>query len=131
MGKYSRYDATDDVILTDVTGIVARTNAVIDEIFDELVVIASKRSRKTWVVACWKDVKFDDPSVATHYGERTKGLLQHVAGVMRYAANDPITRAYVRSQMLKHRADGTRSNLYETFEEALAAVREEEKKAGS
>jgi hypothetical protein len=129
MGKYSRWDAVNDVIVTDVSGVNAKDNAVIDEIFDELVSIAARRARKPWVVACWKDVKFDDPSVATYYGERTAGLLQYVAGVMRYAASDPITRAYVRTQMLKHREDGTRSNLYETFEQALAAVREEEKKA--
>jgi hypothetical protein len=128
MGKYSRYDVAHDVIVTDVSGINAKDNAVIDVIFDELTAIAMKRPRKPWVVACWKDVKFDDPTVAAYYGQRTKNLLQHVAGVMRYAANEPITRAYVRTQSLKHRAEGTRSNLFETFEDALAAVREEERR---
>jgi hypothetical protein len=124
MGKYSRYDAANDVIVTDVTGVRATDNSVIDEIFDELETIASERPRK-WVVACWRDVKLDDPAVANYYGERTKKLLEHVAGVMRYAASDPSTRATVRGQTLEHRAAGTRSNLYETFEEALAAVRAE------
>jgi hypothetical protein len=125
MGKYSRYDAANDVIVTDVTGVHATHNGIIDEIFDELVALATERPRKPWVVACWQGVKLDEPAVVAHYGERTKNLLQHVAGVMRYAASDPLTRASVRAQTLEHRAEGTRSNLYETFEEALAAVRAE------
>lgn len=130
MGKYSKFDMKHGVIVTDVTGVVARNRADIDEIFDELIAIARSRPRKPWVVACWKDVRFEDPAVASYYGERTAGLLQHIAGVVRYAANDPITRALVRSQTLKHRAEGTRSNIHETFEEALAAVRESEKRGG-
>lgn len=131
MGKYSKFDAKRDVIVTDVTGVVANGRAVIDAIFDELIALAKSRPKKPWVVSCWKDVRFEDPALASYYGERTAGLLQHVAGVVRYAANDPITRALVRSQTLKHRTEGTRSNIYETFEEALAAVREAEKKAST
>lgn len=126
---YSRYDAGLDVILTDVTGVEARDRGVIDAIFDELIALARAQPRKRWVIACWKDVKFEDPAVATYYGERTAELLEHVVGVVRYAANDPVTRAVVRSETLKHRAQGTRSNLFATFEEALAAVRDAQKHA--
>lgn len=128
MGKYSRYDAKNDVIVTDVTGVVARDRSVIDAIFDEIIELTRSRPGKPWVISCWKDVRFDDPALAAYYGERTAGLLQHVAGVVRCAANDPITRALVRSQTLEHRAEGTRSNIHETFEEALAAVRSAQKK---
>ena len=78
---------------------------------------------RVYVVACWKNVSFADPIVANYYGQRTKALLEHVAGVVRYGANNPLTRAYVRAQSLKHSADGTRSNLFETFEEAIGHVR--------
>lgn len=126
MRSFSRYDADLDVIRTDVTGIEARDHHVIDAIFDELIAIGRARARKTWVIACWKDVKIEDPALATYYGERTAELMKYVAGVVRYATTDPITRAIVRSETLKHRKDGTRSNLYATFEDALAAVREAE-----
>jgi hypothetical protein len=126
MTSHSRYDPDLDVIRTDVTGIGAPDRHVVDEIFDELIAVGRSRPRKTWVIACWRDVKIDDPAVATYYGERTAELMQYVAGVVRYAANDPVTRAIVRSETLKHRAQGTRSNLYATFDEALAAVREAE-----
>lgn len=129
MRSYSRYDGDLDVIITDATGVHARDRQVIDDIFDEVVAIARARPRKTWLIVCWQDARFEDPSIADHYGERTADLARYVAGVVRYAANDPVTRALVRAQTLKHRSAGTRSNLYETFEEALAAVREAEKHA--
>lgn len=132
MGKYSHYDATENVILTDVTGIAAATRAVIDDIFDELNAIARSLREPVYVVACWKQVTFRDPAVAEYYGQRTGDLLKYVRGVVRYGADDPITRSYIRAQAMKHRAEGTRSNLFDSRAEALAAVRamEAEKRAG-
>lgn len=123
MGKFSRYDPIDDVILTDVSGLAAGTNELIDAIFDEIIALASMRPFKPYVVACWKGVSFVNPDTAKYYGNRTADLLKHVAAVVRYAADDPVTRAHIRAEMIKHRAEGTRSTLYETKEEALEAVR--------
>jgi hypothetical protein len=122
MSKYSRFDPKENVIATDVTG-VSGTRESIDEIFDELTAVAKSLRRKVWVVACWKQVTFDEEGAAEYYGKRTAELLHWVKGVMRYGADDPLTRSYIRTQTLKHRAEGTRSNLFETRREALAAVR--------
>ena len=128
MGRFAKYDPENDLLLVDVTGVVAHRE-VIDRIFDEIIALAKTRPTKPWVVACWKDVSFESqPEIAAYYGERTADLMKHVQGVMRYAANEPLTRAFVRSVTTQHRAAGTRSNLYETFEDALAAVNEARRK---
>ncbi len=121
MPGFSRYDAQLNVIETDVTGVTGDRNEIIDEIFDELIALAKFRN-KPWVLACWKNVVFTDPTVAAYYGKRTADLLRYVSGVIRYAANDPLTRTYVRSQMIKHREEGTRALLYESREDAIAAL---------
>jgi len=127
MGKYSHYDPIENVIFTDITNLVAKDTKIIDEVFDELIAIARRLHQKVYVVGCWKNVKVSNPSIAIHYGNRSAELLIHVRGVIRYAADDPLTRAYVRTEMLKHQTQGTRSNLYETREAALQAVRQLER----
>lgn len=124
MRRYSHYDEPRGVIHTDASGLTQATRVEIDALFDELVALADSLPAPVWVVACWRDASFVDFATAEHYGERTAELLKHVKGVVRYAANDPLTRSVVRAQMLKHREAGTRANFYETFEEALAATRE-------
>jgi len=126
-GKYSRYDPTEDVIFTDITGLLAKDTKIIDLVFDELIGIARRLHHKVYVVGCWKDVKVSNPTIAIHYGNRSAELLIHVRGVVRYAADDPLTRAYVRTEMLKHQMQGTRSNLFGTREQALQAVRQLER----
>jgi len=122
MGRYSRYDSELDVIETDVTGVRASSTEVIDSIFDELEEIARSKPNR-WVLACWKDTKIDDAKVASYYGERTTKLLSRVRGVVRYAANDSLTKVHVRAQAVKHRNEGMRSNLFDSREEALAVIR--------
>jgi hypothetical protein len=129
MGKYSRYDAKHDVIVVDVTGIVVDSEELIDEIFAELYGFIDSLKKKPWIISCWKDLKFERPDLAPYYGNKVAHLQSRVSGVVRYAANDPITRALIRAQHLKHRAEGTRSNIHETFEDALAAVNEARAKA--
>jgi hypothetical protein len=119
----SHYDPELRVIVTDASNLQHATMKDIDALFDELVRLAKSLPSKVYVLAHWKNAGFFDSSVADHYGNRTADLLKHVRGVVRYAANDPITRAMVRSQMMKHLAEGTRSNFFETREEALDAVR--------
>ena len=120
---WSRYDAVLDLIETDVTGVEAASVQVIDDIFDELESVA-RRHPQRYVLACWRETKIMNQIVAAHYGVRTSRLLGLVNGVVRYAANDAITRSMVRTQAIKHVADGMRSNLYETREQALAAIEE-------
>ena len=122
MGRYSRYNAELDIIETDVTGVHATGFDVIDDIFDELEQLAQAHPR-CYVLACWKDVTIDNDEVAAYYGKRTTQALKHVRGIVRYAANDPLTKVHVRSEASKHRAEGMRSNLYESRREALAALR--------
>jgi hypothetical protein len=122
MGRYSRYDATLDVIETDVTGVHATSSEVIDQIFDELEEIAQSKPGR-YVLACWKYAKIEDASIAAHYGERTTHLLAHVRGILRYAATDGLTKVHVRTEAMKHRAEGMRSNLYEDRNEAIKALR--------
>lgn len=124
MGKYSHYDDVERVIFTDASTLSHATRQMVDELFDELEGIARALPTRPYVVACWRNAGFADTSVAEHYGDRTARLLKFVRGVVRYAANDPITRAIVRTEMMKHQREGTRSNFVATREDALAVVRE-------
>jgi hypothetical protein len=123
MGKYSQFDPGENVIFTDATNAAHASRATIDEIFDELIAIARARPEPVYVVACWKNAGFADRAVAEYYGQRTAELLKHVRGVVRYGADDPITRSFIRTESMKHRDEGVRSNLFETRADALAAVR--------
>jgi len=120
---WSRYDAELDVIETDVSFVEAASTETIDAIFDELEAIAAMHPHR-YVLACWRETKIMDQIVAAHYGIRTTRLLAWVNAVVRYAANDPLTRAMVRTQAIKHVAAGMRSNLYETRAEALSTIAE-------
>jgi hypothetical protein len=109
------------VIWVDATGVQATTTEVIDDLFDELVTTARSFPQR-WIIACWKDAKIADPVVADHYGRRSAELLKLSRGIVRYAATDPLTRSYIHGEVFKHRAEGSRSNLYASREEALAAM---------
>lgn len=124
---FSRYDADLDVIETDVTGVEATSIEVIDAIFDELETLASAHPGR-YVLACWRDTTIATQSVADHFGVRTTRLLTVVRAVVRYGASDTLTRAMVRSQAIKHLSQGMRSNLYDTRDEAIAAIAELRKK---
>ncbi len=122
--KYSYYDPIERVIFTDASALSHATKKQIDDLFDELEAVARSAPRRVYVIACWRNASFADTQTAEYYGKRTAGLLKLVRGVVRYAADDPITRAMVRTEMMKHRDEGTRSNFVATREEALALVRE-------
>jgi hypothetical protein len=121
--RYATYDRQNDVVWVDATGVAATSKAVIDDIFDELDATAKSLPGR-YFIACWKNVKIADAEVASHYGKRSAELLSLCKGIVRYAATDPLTRSYIRTETIKHRAEGSRSNLYESREEALAAVTE-------
>jgi len=109
------------VIWVDATGVQATSKEVIDDLFDELCATAKSFPHR-WIIACWKDAKITDPVVADHYGRRSAELLKLSSGIVRYAATDALTRTYIHTEVHKHRAEGSRSNLYASREEALAAV---------
>jgi hypothetical protein len=119
-----RYEPTADVIDVDVTGVKADTVEVIDEIFDRIEALA-RRYPGRYVLACWTKTEIQGASVVAHYGQRTARLLTHVKQVLRYAADDPITRSIVRTEAIRHVAAGVRSNLYATRADALAYVLEQ------
>jgi hypothetical protein len=119
--RIARYEPKNDVIFVDATGIKAQTLETVDAIFDELEAI-SKQYPRRYAIICWKDVEIGSPAVAAHYGERAARWNTMLAGVVRYAADDPLLRSYIRTEALKHQKSGMRSNLYATLEEALAAI---------
>lgn len=122
-GEHVAYDRKNDVIWVDVTGVTATTKRDIDAVFDPIVTTARAYPGR-YVIACWKDVKIADTEVADYYGKRSADLLPLCRGIIRYAATDPLTRAHIRTEAIKHRTEGSRANLYESREEALAAVLE-------
>lgn len=117
------YDRKNDVIWVDATGVEAETHRDVDAVFDPIIA-AAKAHPDRYVIACWRDVKIADAEIAAYYGKRSAELLTLCRGILRYAVTDPQTRAHVRTEMIKHRAGGSRLNLYESREEALAAVEE-------
>ena len=119
--RWSRYDPDLDVIETDVTGVDATTVEIIDAIFDELEALAGEHPGR-YVLACWKNTTIATQSVADYYGTRTTRLLTVVRAVVRYGASDTLTRGMVRSQAIKHLSQGMRSNLYDSRDEAIAAI---------
>ncbi|UJR85906.1 hypothetical protein [Sandaracinus amylolyticus] len=121
--RISRYDAENDLLFVDATGIKASTIEMVDAIFDELDELAEKYPGR-YAMICWKDVEIGSPAVAAHYGARAAKWNTRLAGAVRYAANDPVLRSYIRTEALKHQKTGMRSNLFETYEEALQAVRD-------
>lgn len=131
MGRWSKYDEQENIIHTDISGIVA-TIPIVDEVIDEVIELAGTLPSKVFMVVCWRKVKMANASVATHYGNRLPGLLKHIRGIIRYDVSEVASRIVIRSETLKHNVQHSRSHIYATKEEALAAVRsleqEEEKK---
>lgn len=128
MGKYSYYDEKEDVIFTDITGI-ASVRSSVDTVIDEVIAIARSLPKRVFIVVCWQDVKMDAVT-AQYYGERVADLLKnYVRGIVRYGANDVQTRINIRTETVRHHTQGSRSYLYPTKEEALAALRRGEVKS--
>ena len=118
----ARYEPKDDVIFVDATGIKATSLEIVDAIFDELDNLARQYPGR-YAIICWKDVEIGSPEIAAHYGARAARWNTMLEGAVRYAADDPLLRSYIRTEALKHQKSGMRSNLYATLEEALDAIR--------
>lgn len=121
MSKYSHYDPKEDVIFTDLTGLIG-TPQIVDEAMDEIFALARSLPRKVFMVVCWKDVKMD-PATSDRYGERLPELLQHVRGVVRYDATEVATRLAIRAKNVKYHIQNAKTHIYPSKDEALAAVR--------
>jgi len=121
-GPIAQYDPKEDVIFVDATGIDAQTIEDVDAIFEELEAITAQYPDR-YVIACWKGVQVGSQAIVSHYGRRTIAWQRNVRVVVRYAADDPVVRSYIRSEAVKHQREGMRSNLFDDRESALAAVR--------
>jgi hypothetical protein len=128
LGRFARYDKQSDAIVADLTGVTC-TDLVVDSIFTEVEVIARSRPSKTWLVFTCQDLQFADAEVAEYFGHRCAAASHQVAGVLRCAASDPITRTYLRAQGMKHRDVGVRARLFATLDAALTAIRDERGRA--
>ena len=117
-----RYDPVEDVIWVDGTGIKAESIETVDGVFDALEAVSARHPDR-YAIICWKDVGVGSPEIVEHYTRRTLAWQKSVKGVVRYAANDPVVRAHIQAEARKHQKEGMCSNLYETRELALAAVR--------
>lgn len=119
---YARYDDKDDVIDIDLTGLQAIDVPTVDAAFKQIRSVAERYPGR-YAIACWTDVKIGSADVAAHFGKLAVDLQSLVKATIRYGANDPLVRSYVRSEAAKHHRAGVRSNFYETREQALAVVK--------
>lgn len=120
--KYARYDEKDDVIDIDLSGLDACDVKTVDDVFAQIRAVAERYPNR-FAIACWTDVKIGSPEVAVRFGELAAAFQGLVKATVRYGANDPLVRSYVRSEATKHHRAGVRSNFYDTRQQALAVVR--------
>jgi hypothetical protein len=122
MGRWSHYDAEENIVYTDITGVENSIHSV-DVVIDEAIDLVKDLPEKPYLIVCWKDVTMD-PDVAEYYGKRTAHLIQtYLKGIARYSATDISTRIHLRTETIKHQTQGSRSHIYDSKEEALEAVR--------
>jgi hypothetical protein len=120
MGKYSYYDASEEVVFVNLSGLKP-TRDLWDEIMSDIHATLDGVEQKVYLVSCWREVQMDLSS-AQYYGECVKELLKRVRGIVRYEATEPLTRIYLISEAIKHEMQGSRSHIYNTKSEALKAI---------
>jgi hypothetical protein len=119
--RRAHYDARDNVVHYDATGLVGEA-ADVDTAFDELMAVGRTLPKKAYIVTCWAGVVLTAEG-ARRYGERLPELYDHYIAVVRYATNDLTTRVHIRTETIKQRVQGAKAMIYETRDEALAAIR--------
>ena len=127
MGKYSDYDPKENVIFSHAATRELSVEST-NEYFDETIALARSLPQKVFLVVCWKDIKLT-PEVAKQYSARLPELIKHVRGIVRYQAEDPLTRIVVRAETVIHNFQKAQAHIYATREEALAAVRRLERES--
>lgn len=125
MGKKVYYDKEADVIVADFSGLTVN-NEILEEIVTDTVAIAKTLNHKVFAVSCWHETKMG-PEMAERFGQNCVELLKHLRGLVRYGVADPVTNITIRSTTLMTHLQGNNSYIYQTKEEALAAVRQREK----
>ncbi len=119
--RIGRYDASDDVLFVDAKGLKLESKEAVDAIFDELDGLARQYPGR-YAIVCLEDIEMASQAVAAQYGIRASRWSAMLPGVARYGVADPVVRSYIRTEALKHQKSGMRSNLFETREDALAAI---------
>jgi hypothetical protein len=119
MGKYSYYDEKEGVIFTNLAGLES-TREITDAVINEVIAIARSLPQKVFVVVNWQGARINDPE---YYGQRVAELMQYIRGVVRYSATDVHTRIAIRTQTIKRHLQASRSHIFNSKEEALAAIR--------
>lgn len=121
MGQFSYYDAKERVIFSHSTE-AEPTVATTDAFFDETIEIAHRLPQKVFMIVSWKDTRMT-PECAKRYNERLPELLKYIRGIVRYQADDRISRIYIRTATVIHNFQRSQAHIYASREEALAAVR--------
>ena len=119
------YDTTERVLLIDFTG-VTLTSELLEQILHRIIDITKNLPHKVYALTCWKDAILP-PEVSEQYGLTTAELLKYVRGIVRYESNIMLTNVTIRANTVRLHLQGSRSNLFSSKEEALAAIRELEK----
>ncbi len=122
MTNYAYYDAKDDVVIVDFTGLRV-TPELFREIHAQALAVIASLPKKVYALICWKDATFEE-NMPELYGELSAELLSKVKGIIRYEANVAVTNITIRGQTIKRRTQGTHSYIFATKEEALEAVRQ-------
>lgn len=120
MSDFCYYDPKEKVIFLHLSKI---PNADTDPglSFRTIIEIAKSLPEKVWLVVNWEGIKLNKDQ-AGDYGSRASAILPYIRGVVRYGLSDNVTRVQVRAETIKHDMNASRSNIFVTREEALAAI---------
>lgn len=115
------YNATEDIIDTDVSGLVL-TPDVVDSFAAQLIAAAEKLDHKTYGLVNWENTKIP-PEHVDYYGAASAKAAGYYLAIVRYGIGDILANTAVRSQVVRRGVQGSRSYIYATREEALEAIR--------
>src|SRR5438067_1402848 len=91
MSNYSQYDAENDVLICNLTGLRGDNTTIVDIVVDEVLDILKTLDHKVFVLVCWTNATLLPP-VVEHYGKRIAEVRQYALGMVRYGASDLYTR---------------------------------------
>lgn len=122
MARYAAWDPNERLIELDLSGAELDARAV-DTVCEEMIQIARlRRPDKPFVLVNWTGGRFL-PDGVRRFDERVPGLYQYVRAIVRYGADDVVTRVGLRADTIRFRLQDLKTHLYDTREEALAALR--------
>jgi hypothetical protein len=118
----ARYERCGGAIVADLAGLYCDGVSAVNTIFMEVEALARPIHPSPWLVVACHDLSFATPELAAYFGERCAAARATLPGVVCCAAENPITRAYLRAQSVKQRAVGVQAKLFGSVDEALSAV---------